>query len=83
VRAFIREASKRGYPIEDIVALLDAPGMTAEAVVERIPSTSESSPLTPTEPYRNDGSPYRQRKMRPPKKQGVCDKTLFSAARVD
>jgi hypothetical protein len=36
VRVFIREASKRGYPIEDIVALLDEPTMTAEAVVERI-----------------------------------------------
>ena len=30
VRVFIREASKRGYPIENIVALLDEPGMTAE-----------------------------------------------------
>ena len=39
VRVFIREASKRGFPIEDIVALLDDPGMTAEAVVERILST--------------------------------------------
>jgi hypothetical protein len=28
VRVFVREASKRGYPIEDIVALLDEPGMT-------------------------------------------------------
>ena len=36
VRVFIREARKRGYTIEDIVALLDEPGMTAEAVVERI-----------------------------------------------
>ena len=25
VRVFIREASKRGYPIENIVALLDEP----------------------------------------------------------
>jgi hypothetical protein len=40
VRVFIREASKRGYPIENIVAL-DEPGMTAEAVVERILSTRE------------------------------------------
>jgi hypothetical protein len=39
VKMFIREASKRSYPIEDIVALLDEPGMTAEAVVERILST--------------------------------------------
>ena len=40
VRVFIREASRRGYPIENIVAL-DEPGMTAEAVVERILSTRE------------------------------------------
>jgi hypothetical protein len=39
VRMFIREASKRGYPIQDIAALLDEPGMTAEAVVERVLST--------------------------------------------
>jgi hypothetical protein len=43
-RVFIREASRRGYPIEDIVALLDQPGMTAEAVVERILSTREQKP---------------------------------------
>jgi hypothetical protein len=43
VRVFIREASKRGYPIENIVAL-DEPGMTAEAVVERILSTREPKP---------------------------------------
>jgi hypothetical protein len=36
LRVFIREAGKRGDPIEDIVALLNQPGMTAEAVVERI-----------------------------------------------
>jgi predicted ABC-type ATPase len=36
---FIREANKRGYTIEDIVALLDEPGMTVEAVVKRILST--------------------------------------------
>ena len=36
VKLFLRQASKRGYTIEDIVALLDEPGMTAEAVVERI-----------------------------------------------
>jgi hypothetical protein len=41
VRVFIREARKRGYTIEDIIALLDEPGMTAEAVVERILSTRE------------------------------------------
>ena len=39
VRFFIREASNRGYTIEDIVALLDEPGMTVEAAVERILST--------------------------------------------
>jgi hypothetical protein len=39
VRFFLREASKRGYTIEDIVALLDEPGMTVEAAVERILST--------------------------------------------
>jgi hypothetical protein len=36
VRFFIREASKRGYTIEDIIALLDEPGMTAKEAVERI-----------------------------------------------
>jgi hypothetical protein len=41
VRLFIREASKRGYTIEDVVALLDEPGMTVEAAVERILSTRE------------------------------------------
>ena len=41
VRVFIREARKRGYTIEDIVALLDEPGMTAEAVVERILSATK------------------------------------------
>ena len=39
VRLFIREASKRGYTLEDIVALLDEPGMTVEAAVEQILST--------------------------------------------
>jgi hypothetical protein len=39
VRLFIREAGKRGYTIEDGVALLDEPGMTVEAAVERILST--------------------------------------------
>jgi hypothetical protein len=38
-RLFIREASIRGYTIEDIVVLLDEPGMTVEAAVERILST--------------------------------------------
>ena len=41
VRMFIREANKRGYTIEDIVALLDEPGMTVEAAIERILSTRE------------------------------------------
>ena len=31
VRLFIREARKRGYTIEDIIALLGEPGMTVEA----------------------------------------------------
>ena len=44
LRLFIREARKRGYTIEDIVALLDEPGMTVEAVVERILSTREPKP---------------------------------------
>ena len=38
-RLFLSDASKRGYTIEDIVALLDEPGMTVEAAVERILST--------------------------------------------
>jgi hypothetical protein len=33
---FLREASKRGYAIEDIIALLDVPGMTAKEAVARI-----------------------------------------------
>jgi hypothetical protein len=44
VKLFIREASKRGYPIENIVALLDEPGMTVEEAVERILSTRERKP---------------------------------------
>ena len=40
VRLFIREARKRGYSIDDVVALLDEPGMTVEAAVQRILSTS-------------------------------------------
>ena len=36
VQLFLREASKRGYTIEDIVALLDEPGMTVKEAVERI-----------------------------------------------
>jgi hypothetical protein len=44
VRLFIREARKRGYSIEDIIALLDEPGMTVHAAVERILSTGESKP---------------------------------------
>jgi hypothetical protein len=41
VRLFIREASKRGYTLENIVALLDEPGMTAKEAVERILSARE------------------------------------------
>ena len=44
VRFFIREASKRGYTIEDIIALLDEPGMTVEDAVQRILSTKERKP---------------------------------------
>jgi hypothetical protein len=44
VRLFLREAGKRGYPIEDIVALLDEPGMTVEAAAERILFTREPKP---------------------------------------
>jgi hypothetical protein len=36
VKLFLREASKRGYTIEDIVALLDEPGMAVREAVERI-----------------------------------------------
>ena len=36
VKLFLREASKRGYTVEDIVALLDEPGMTVKEAVERI-----------------------------------------------
>jgi hypothetical protein len=36
VTFFIREASKRGYTREDIIALLDERGMTVEAAVEQI-----------------------------------------------
>jgi hypothetical protein len=35
---------KRGYPIEDIDALLDEPVMTVEAAVERIQYTKEPKP---------------------------------------
>ena len=44
MKLFIREARKRGYSIEDIIALLDEPGMTVHAAVERILSTGESKP---------------------------------------
>jgi hypothetical protein len=36
VKLFLLEANKRGYTIEDIIALLDEPGMTAKEAVERI-----------------------------------------------
>ena len=38
-RLLLREASKRGYTIGDIVALLDESGMTTREAVERILST--------------------------------------------
>jgi hypothetical protein len=44
VRLFLREAGKRGYRIEDIVALLHEPGMSAKGAVERILSTRERKP---------------------------------------
>ena len=43
-RLFLREASKRGYRIEDIIALLHEPGMSAKEAVERILSTGERTP---------------------------------------
>ena len=36
VRLFLREARRRGYSIEDVVALLDEPGITAKEAVGRI-----------------------------------------------
>jgi hypothetical protein len=36
VRLFLHEASKRGYSIADVVALLDEPGITAKEAVQRI-----------------------------------------------
>ena len=36
VRLFIREANKRGYTTQDILALLDEPGITAKEAVKRI-----------------------------------------------
>jgi hypothetical protein len=44
VGVFIHEASKRGYPIENIVALLDEPGLTVEEAIERILSTRGPKP---------------------------------------
>jgi hypothetical protein len=44
VRLFLREARKRGYSSEDVVALLDEPGITAKEAVERILSTRERKP---------------------------------------
>jgi len=44
VRLFLREARKRGYSSEDVVALLDKPGITAKEAVERILSTRERKP---------------------------------------
>ena len=44
VRFFIREASKRGYTIEDLAALLDETELTVEEAVERILSTREPKP---------------------------------------
>jgi hypothetical protein len=44
VRFFIREARRRGYTIEDIIALLDDPGMTVEAAAEQILSAKGPGP---------------------------------------
>ena len=44
VRLFIREASNPDYTIEDIVALLDEPGMTVEEAVEQTLSTRGPKP---------------------------------------
>jgi hypothetical protein len=44
VRFFIREARRRGYTVEDIIALLDDAGMTVEAAVERILFTKGPKP---------------------------------------
>ena len=44
VSLFFRAASKRGYRIEDIVALLHEPGMSTKGAVERILSTRERKP---------------------------------------
>jgi hypothetical protein len=42
VRVLIREAKKRGYTIQDILALLDEPGMTPKEVIKRILSAPEN-----------------------------------------
>jgi hypothetical protein len=44
VRFFIREARRRGYTVEDIIALLDDPGMTVEAGAEQILSAKGPRP---------------------------------------
>ena len=44
VRLVIREASKRGYTIGDLAALLVEPEMTVEEAVERILFTREPKP---------------------------------------
>jgi hypothetical protein len=36
VRLFLHEASKRGYSIADVVALLDEPGITSKEAVQRL-----------------------------------------------
>jgi hypothetical protein len=41
VRVFIREVSKRGHTTEDIIAVLDEPGMTVKEAVQRILSTGK------------------------------------------
>ena len=47
-RLFVREASERGYTIEDIAAMLHEPGMTVKEAVQRILSTRKlKQPTTP------------------------------------
>jgi hypothetical protein len=54
-----RAASKRGYTIEDIVALFDDPGVTPKEAVERILFTRKPKPnyadfLHPIKPHRHN-----------------------------
>ena len=70
MRFCIREARRRGYTIEDIIALLDEPGMTVEAAVERILSTGngEQPPKTT----------HGQKEKKAAKKEGVGASSILS-----